>query len=164
MFLYTYKRFAKARNQFISICQEISLFICKDWRSGWWFVLLNLLLTTCKLSCLIFYVGVLALSHLFNCLFCFLSLACMRWPFLVRYILHFYIFMHFNRRFYPKRLTVHSGYTCYLYVCSLGIEPTTFALLTQCSNHWATGTVDITGRYSSNRLFFSHSTWILQQH
>ncbi len=25
------------------------------------------------------------------------------------------------------------------YVCSLGIEPTTFALLTQCSNHWATG-------------------------
>ncbi len=27
------------------------------------------------------------------------------------------------------------------YVCSLGIEPTTFALLTQCSNHWATGTL-----------------------
>ncbi len=26
------------------------------------------------------------------------------------------------------------------YMCSLGIEPTTFALLTQCSNHWATGT------------------------
>ncbi len=25
---------------------------------------------------------------------------------------------------------------------SLGIEPTTFALLTQCSNHWATGTHD----------------------
>ncbi len=25
-------------------------------------------------------------------------------------------------------------------MCSLGIEPTTFALLTQCSNHWATGT------------------------
>ncbi len=24
------------------------------------------------------------------------------------------------------------------YVCSLGIKPTTFALLTQCSNHWAT--------------------------
>ncbi len=29
------------------------------------------------------------------------------------------------------------------YMCSLGIEPTTFALLTQCSNHWATGTVYI---------------------
>ncbi len=27
------------------------------------------------------------------------------------------------------------------YVCSLGIKPTTFALLTQCSNHWATGTL-----------------------
>ncbi len=26
-------------------------------------------------------------------------------------------------------------------MCSLGIEPTTFALLTQCSNHWATGTL-----------------------
>ncbi len=25
------------------------------------------------------------------------------------------------------------------YACSLGIEPTTFALLTQYSNHWATG-------------------------
>ncbi len=23
-------------------------------------------------------------------------------------------------------------------MCSLGIEPTTFALLAQCSNHWAT--------------------------
>ncbi len=33
----------------------------------------------------------------------------------------------FSRRFYPKRFTVHSGYTCfYHYVCSLGIEPTTF--------------------------------------
>ncbi len=28
----------------------------------------------------------------------------------------------------------------YQYVCFLGIEPTTFALLTQCSNHWATET------------------------
>ncbi len=27
------------------------------------------------------------------------------------------------------------------YMCSLGIEPTTFALQTQCSNHWATGTM-----------------------
>ncbi len=30
-------------------------------------------------------------------------------------------------RFYPKRLTVHSGYTFFTqYVCSLGTEPTTF--------------------------------------
>ncbi len=54
-----------------------------------------------------------------------------------------YITFTFSRRFYPKRLTVHSGYTFFIcqYVCSLGIEPTTFALLTQCSNHWATGTL-----------------------
>ncbi len=45
-----------------------------------------------------------------------------------------------SRRFYPKRLTVHSGYNFFcLYVCSLGIEPTTFcaAML----YHWATGTL-----------------------
>ncbi len=54
--------------------------------------------------------------------------------------LKFYIYA-FSRCFYPKRRTVHSGYTFFCqYVCSLGIEPTTFALLTQCSNHWATGT------------------------
>ncbi len=43
-----------------------------------------------------------------------------------------YIYIHaFSRRFYPKRLTVHSGYTFFCqYVCSLGIEPTTFALPT----------------------------------
>ncbi len=47
----------------------------------------------------------------------------------------------FSRHFYPKRLTVHSGYTFFCqYVCSLGIKPTTFALLTQFSYHWATGT------------------------
>ncbi len=39
----------------------------------------------------------------------------------------------FSRRFYPKRLTVHSGYTVFVSMCSLGIEPTTFVLLTQCS-------------------------------
>ncbi len=30
-------------------------------------------------------------------------------------------------------------YIVFVNMCSLGIEPTTFALLTQCSNHWATG-------------------------
>ncbi len=35
---------------------------------------------------------------------------------------------------------LHSGYNFFVSMCSLGIEPTTFALLTQCSNHWATGT------------------------
>ncbi len=43
----------------------------------------------------------------------------------------------FSRRFYPKRLIVHSGYTFlfYQYVCSLGIEPTANEML----YHWATG-------------------------
>ncbi len=42
----------------------------------------------------------------------------------------------FRRHFYPKRLSVHSGNTFFSqYMCSLGIKPTTFALLTQCSNH-----------------------------
>ncbi len=45
---------------------------------------------------------------------------------------HIYIYA-FSRRFYPKRLTVHLGYTFFVSMCSLGIEPTTFALLTQCS-------------------------------
>ncbi len=40
----------------------------------------------------------------------------------------------FSRCFYPKRLKVHSGYTYFgQYMCSLGIEPTAFVLLTQCS-------------------------------
>ncbi len=38
----------------------------------------------------------------------------------------------FSRRFYPKRLIQVIHLYCQ-YVCSLGIEPTTFALLTQCS-------------------------------
>ncbi len=47
-----------------------------------------------------------------------------------------YIYIYaFSRRFYPKRLTVqYLGYNFFCqYVCSLEIEPTTFALLTQCS-------------------------------
>ncbi len=54
-----------------------------------------------------------------------------------------YIYIYaFSRCFYPKRLTVLSCYTYFFqYMCSLGIEPTTFALLTQCSNHWTTGTL-----------------------
>ncbi len=49
---------------------------------------------------------------------------------------YIYIFIYiyaFSRRFYPK-LYIYSGYTYFCqYVCSLGIKPTTFALLTQCS-------------------------------
>ncbi len=49
-----------------------------------------------------------------------------------------------KKRFYPKRLTVHSGYTIfffYQYVCSLGIEPTTFCAANAMLYHWAPGTL-----------------------
>ncbi len=41
----------------------------------------------------------------------------------------------FSRRFYPKQLTVLFRLYIFFcqYVCSLVIEPTTFALLMQCS-------------------------------
>ncbi len=50
-----------------------------------------------------------------------------------------FTFMHLADAFIQSAF--YSGYTFFCqYMCSLGIEPTTFALLTQCSNHWATGT------------------------
>ncbi len=51
----------------------------------------------------------------------------------------YYIYMHaFSRRFYPKRLTLH---VFCQYVCSLGIEPTTFCAANAMLYHWATGTL-----------------------
>ncbi len=46
-----------------------------------------------------------------------------------------YIYVYaFSRRFYPKRLTVHSGYTNFVSTCvSWESNPQPFALLTQCS-------------------------------
>ncbi len=47
----------------------------------------------------------------------------------------------FSRCFYPKRLTVHSGYDIfYQYACSLGIEPTIFCGDNAMLYHWPTGT------------------------
>ncbi len=47
-----------------------------------------------------------------------------------------YIYIYaFSRHFYPKRLTLF-----YQYVCSLGIEPTTFCAANAMLYHWATGT------------------------
>ncbi len=53
-----------------------------------------------------------------------------------------YIYIYaFSRRFYPKRLTLHSVlYIFCQYVCSLGIEPTTFCAANAMLYHWATGT------------------------
>ncbi len=46
-----------------------------------------------------------------------------------------YIYIYaFSRRFYPKRLTVHSGYTFFISMCvPWELNPQPFALLTQCS-------------------------------
>ncbi len=54
----------------------------------------------------------------------------------------YYIYIYaFSRRFYPKRLTLHSSYsfTFYQLLLSLGIEPMILALLVPCSTIWATG-------------------------
>ncbi len=53
------------------------------------------------------------------------------------------IYIHiyaFSRSFYPKQLTVHSGYTFCQYVCFLGIEPTNFCAANTMLYHWATET------------------------
>ncbi len=66
-----------------------------------------------------------------------------------------YIYIYtFSRRFYPKRLTVHSGYTFFNhYVCSLGIEPTTFCAANAMLYHWATGTLWLSVmRYSEAQI------------
>ncbi len=45
----------------------------------------------------------------------------------------------FSRRFYPKRLTIaFMLYIFHQYVCSLGIEPTTFCAANAMLHHWAT--------------------------
>ncbi len=57
-------------------------------------------------------------------------------------LLEMYIYIYaFSRRFYPKRLTLHSSYsfTFYQLLLSLGIEPMILALLAPCSTIWATG-------------------------
>ncbi len=48
--------------------------------------------------------------------------------------------MHLADAFIQSFLSIHAIHIFCQYMCSLGIKPTTFALLTQCSNHWATGT------------------------
>ncbi len=60
------------------------------------------------------------------------------------YILHLHYIYAFSRRFYPKRLTLHSSYsfTFYQLLLSLGNEPMILALLAPCSTIWATGKLD----------------------
>ncbi len=56
-----------------------------------------------------------------------------------------FTYMHLADAFIQSDLQCIQAIHLYCqYVCSLGIDPTTLALLTQCSNHWATGTQDLT--------------------
>ncbi len=55
------------------------------------------------------------------------------------HIFYMYIYIYaFSRRFYPKRLTVHSGYTIFCQYVSMCVpwelNPWPFVRLTQCSN------------------------------
>ncbi len=53
-----------------------------------------------------------------------------------------FTFMHLADAFIQSNLQCIQAIHFYCqYMCSLGIEPITFALLAQCSNHWATGTL-----------------------
>ncbi len=61
--------------------------------------------------------------------------------------IYIYIYIYaFSRRFYPKRLTLHSSYSFnffffYQLLLSLGIEPMILVLLAPCSTIWATGKI-----------------------
>ncbi len=53
--------------------------------------------------------------------------------------------LHLSDAFIQSNLQcIQAIHLYFQYVYSLGIEPTTFALLMQCSNHWATGTTGTT--------------------
>ncbi len=58
--------------------------------------------------------------------------------------LHYIYIYAFSRRFYPKRLTLHSSYsfTFDQLLLSLGIEPMILVLLTPCFTIWATGKIN----------------------
>ncbi len=98
-----------------------------------------------------------------------------------------FTFMHLADAFIQSNLQcIQVIHLCCQYVYSLGIEPTTFVLLTQRSNHWATGTnpnptrargyplninpkpdpkpESISGPAGSGRVADLYSTVIRQQH
>ncbi len=54
------------------------------------------------------------------------------------YVVWVYIYA-FSRRFYPKQLTIAFGLYIFISMCvPWELNPQPFALLMQCSNHWAT--------------------------
>ncbi len=70
---------------------------------------------------------------------------------------YIFTFMHLADAFFQSDLQCIQAIHLYCqYVRSLGIEPTTFALLTQCSNHWATFFI-----FGSNSVYYLlwHTYW-----
>ncbi len=69
-----------------------------------------------------------------------------------------FTFMHLADAFIQSDLQCIQAIHLYCqYMCSLGIEPTTFALLTQCSNHWATGTTIFVEEIQQNQTILLKS-------
>ncbi len=71
-------------------------------------------------------------------------------------LIYIYIYA-FSRRFYPKRLTLHSSYS---YLLSLGFEPMILTLLAPCSTSWATGKLNglKLARKKMKLIYFSDDT------
>ncbi len=78
-------------------------------------------------------------------------------------LVHIYIYIYiyaFSRRFYPKRLTIAFRlYICNQYVCSLGIEPTTFCAADAMLYHWATQELLYNWKPSFNSYWKRHWLW-----
>ncbi len=71
------------------------------------------------------------------------------WMAEMRVFLYIYAF---SRHFYPKRLTVHSGYTCFMTMCvPWESNPQPFALLTQCS------TTEPQEHFTTHTLYHTHT-------
>ncbi len=67
-----------------------------------------------------------------------------------------FTFMHLSDAFIQSDLQYIPVIHFCQYMCFLGIEPTIFALLTQCSNHWATGTHFKLWIQNSNSALYCH--------
>ncbi len=71
-----------------------------------------------------------------------------------------FTFMHLADAFIQSDLQCIQAIHLYCeYVCSLGIEPTTFVLLTQCSNHWTSVIYNNVQKFGVNTLFFKRRTF-----
>ncbi len=72
--------------------------------------------------------------------------------------IYIYIYIYaFSRCFYPKRLTVHSGYTCFVSMCvPWELNPQPFALLTQCSTTEPQGHLHVTDSILKDCLCYQH--------